>query len=157
LGGPWPICLTDGKGSKIWKVDGHEYMTYHGNPLWMAAARALFDVLNEDGYRHLNALREYLSQGCQQVIDKYNLPAYPVGLGCKGFVTFSPVKVVDYESYLANQDGELTELAWHYLANRGVMAAPGRDQEFTISVQHSFEDADRYIDAFDQMAVELTA
>ena len=141
------------ESQEVWQVG-----TYNGNPLCMAAARAtLFDVLNEEGYRHLNALREYLLQGCQEVIDKYDLPAYPVGLGCKGFVTFSPVKVVDYESYLANQDGELTELAWHYLANRGVMAAPGRDQEFTISVQHSFEDADRYVGAFEEMAGELTA
>jgi glutamate-1-semialdehyde 2,1-aminomutase len=138
---------------EVWQVG-----TYNGNPLCMAAAKAtLFEVLNEQGYQHLDALREYLLQGCQKVIDRYNLPAYPVGLGCKGFVTFSPVKIVDYESYLANQDGELTELAWHYLANRGVMAAPGRDQEFTISVQHSIEDADRYIAAFDEMAAELTA
>jgi glutamate-1-semialdehyde 2,1-aminomutase len=138
---------------EVWQVG-----TFNGNPLCMAAARAtLFEVLNEEGYRHLDALREHLLQGCQQVIDKYDLPAYPIGLGCKGFVTFSPVKVTDYESYLAHQDGELTELAWHYLANRGVMAAPGRDQEFTISVQHSMEDADRYIEAFEEMADELTS
>lgn len=25
---PWPIYLTDGKGSKIWDVDGREYIDY---------------------------------------------------------------------------------------------------------------------------------
>jgi glutamate-1-semialdehyde 2,1-aminomutase len=50
----------------------------------------------------------------------------------------------------------MMDLAWLYEANRGIWAAPGRDQEFTISVQHSPEDADRYVAAFAELAAELT-
>ena len=59
-------------------------------------------------------------------------------------MTFTTEKVVDYQSYCDYQDAEMMDLAWLYEANRGIYAAPGRDQEFTISVQHSLEDADRY-------------
>jgi glutamate-1-semialdehyde 2,1-aminomutase len=65
--------------------------------------------------------------------------------------------VVDYQSYCDYQDAEMMDLTWLYMANRGIYAAPGRDQEFTISVQHSLEDADRYAEVFGRMAAELTA
>jgi len=108
-------------------------------------------------YEHLGKVRGRLAEGCAAVIEKYDLPAYTVTLGAKGCVTFTEHQVVDYESYCAYQDAEMMDLAWLYEANRGIYAAPGRDQEFTISVQHSLEDADRYAEVFGEMAAELTA
>ncbi len=91
------------------------------------------------------------------MIDTYGLPAYPVAVGAKCCITFADEKVTDYESYIAHQDAEMMDLAWVYLANRGIFAAPGRDQEFTISVQHTPDDADRYVEVFGELASDLTA
>jgi glutamate-1-semialdehyde 2,1-aminomutase len=33
-------------------------------------------------------------------------------------VTFSPERIVDYETFKAHQDGEVSELAWLYNMNR---------------------------------------
>jgi glutamate-1-semialdehyde 2,1-aminomutase len=90
------------------------------------------------------------------VIERYNLPGYAIGVGAKGCVTFSPTKIVDYESFKASQDVEVTELAWLYNMNRGIFMTPGREEEWTLSVAHTPEAIDAYVAAFDEMARELT-
>ncbi len=141
------------ESDRVWQVG-----TFNGNPLAMAAARAtLYEILTAEAYENLGTVRERITRGCQQVIDTYRLPAYPVAIGAKGCVTFSDIRVSDYESYLEHQDAEMMDLAWLYMANRGIFAAPGRDQEFTISVQHTLDDADRYVAVFDELAAELVA
>jgi len=132
--------------------------TYNGNPLTMAAARAsLEEVLTTAAYDHLNLLNDRLMAGCDRVLEKYGLPGYTVGISSKGCVTFSPKKIVDYETFMENQDAELTHLAWLYMMNRGVFMTPGREEEWTLSVAHSLEDADAYIAAFEEMAHDLVA
>ena len=131
--------------------------TYNGNPLGMAAVRAnLTEVLTPDAYRHLDHLNDRIVAGCQEVVDKYNLPGYAIGVGSKGCVTFSPVKIVDYETFKANQDEDLAELAWLYNMNRGIFMTPGREEEWTLSITHTDEAVDAYVAVFDEMAAELT-
>jgi glutamate-1-semialdehyde 2,1-aminomutase len=43
------------------------------------------------------------------------------------------------------------------MMNRGVFMTPGREEEWTLSVAHSPEDADTYIAAFEEMAHDLVA
>jgi glutamate-1-semialdehyde 2,1-aminomutase len=132
--------------------------TFNGNPLSMAAARAsLTEVLTPDGYAYLHRLNDRLMEGCGGVVEKYRLPGYAVGIGAKGCVTFSPVRVVDYETFKAHQDVELTELGWLWNMNRGIFATPGREEEWTLSVQHTDEAVDRYVAVFEELARELTA
>ena len=114
-------------------------------------------MLTPEAYEHLDALNDRLLAGCQEVIDRYGLPGYPIGLGAKGCVTFSPDRVVDYESFKAHQDVELADLAWLYNMNRGIFMTPGREEEWTLSVAHSTEDCDAFVAAFDEMAADLTA
>jgi glutamate-1-semialdehyde 2,1-aminomutase len=140
--------------------DGSVYQvgTYNGNPLSMAAARAnLHEVLTPAAYQHLDALNDRIVAGCQDVIDRHHLPGYSLGVGSKGCVTFAPVRVIDYETFKEHQDGELCDLAWLWNMNRGIFMTPGREEEWTLSVTHSFEDVDRFVQAFDELAAELTA
>src|SRR3954447_15809858 len=140
--------------------DGTVYQvgTYNGNPLGMAATRAnLLDVLTPEAYAHLDHLNDRLLAGCTGVIEKYNLPGYAVGIGSKGCVTFATTKVIDYETFKAQQDAEMAELAWLYNMNRGIFMTPGREEEWTLSVTHTDESVDAYIAVFDEMAKDLTA
>jgi len=80
----------------------------------MAAARASLEhVLTPEAYRHLDALNERILTGCEEVIERHQLPGYAVGVGAKGCVTFSPARIVDYESFKANQGrrGDRTGMA----------------------------------------------
>ena len=160
LGGGLPSGAIGGT-EEIMRVveDGTVYQvgTYNGNPLAMAAARAsLFDVLTPEAYRHLDELNDRIVSGCQAVVERYSLPGYAIGVGAKGCVTFSPTPVVDYETFKANQDVELTELAWLYNMNRGIFMTPGREEEWTLSVSHTNDAVDAYVQVFDELARELT-
>jgi glutamate-1-semialdehyde 2,1-aminomutase len=160
LGGGLPTGAIGGTEEVMRIVeDGTVYQvgTYNGNPLGMAAARAsLAEVLTPEAYRHLDDLNDRIVSGSQGVIERYNLPGYAVGIASKGCVTFSPVKVVDYETFKANQDVDVTELAWLYNMNRGIFMTPGREEEWTLSVMHTHEAIDQYVHVFDEMARELT-
>jgi glutamate-1-semialdehyde 2,1-aminomutase len=132
--------------------------TFNGNPLTMAAARAgLLEVLTPDAYEHLDRINDRLVAGCQEIVDKYRLPAYAIGISSKGCVMFSDTKVVDYETFMTRQNVEVTELAWLYNLNRGIFATPGREEEWTLSVRHTDEAADAYIAVFEELARDLTA
>ncbi len=160
LGGGLPSGAIGGT-EEIFEVVESERVyqvgTFNGNPLSMAAARASLDeVLTPDAYKHLDALNDRLMTGCEAVIERYGFPGYAVGVGAKGCVTFSPATIVDYETYKANQDGELSDLAWLYNMNRGVFMTPGREEEWTLSVTHSADDCDAFVAAFEEMAADLT-
>jgi len=149
---------TDEAFEPVEKGEVYQVGTFNGNPLAMAAARAsLTEVLTPEAYERLEALEARLLKGCEDVIERHGLPGYAVGLGAKGCITFSPEPVVDYESFKANQDGELTDLAWLYNMNRRVYMTPGREEEWTLSVAHSDEDCDAVVAAFDELAADLTA
>jgi len=160
LGGGLPTGAIGGTEEAFEVVEkGTVYQvgTYNGNPLAMAAARAsLEEVLTPGAYEHLEAIEARLLAGCAEVVERYGLPGYTVGIGAKGCVVFAPEPVVDYESFKAHQDGELADLAWLYNMNRGVYMTPGREEEWTLSVAHTHQDCDAFIAAFDEMAADLT-
>jgi glutamate-1-semialdehyde 2,1-aminomutase len=161
LGGGLPSGAIGGTAEAFELVEAGKVVqvgTYNGNPLSMAATRAnLLEVMTPEAYAHLDALNEHLLAACQAVIAKYSFPGYSVGVGSKGCVTFSPERIVDYATFKANQDAELCELAWLYNMNRGIFMTPGREEEWTLSIAHSFEDCDAFAMAFEEMAHDLTS
>jgi glutamate-1-semialdehyde 2,1-aminomutase len=132
--------------------------TFNGNPLSMAAAHAtLTEVLTPAAYGRLGAANARLMAGCERVIAEYGLPAHTVGTGSKGCVIFATEPVREYRDYLTRIHHELTDLAWLYHMNRGVFMTPGRDEEWTLSVLHTDEDLDRYVEVFAEFARDVTA
>src|SRR5215204_4545051 len=161
LGGGLPAGAIGGTEEVMAVVeDGSVYQvgTYNGNPLGMAATRAnLLEVLTPEAYQHLDRLNDRILAGCEGVIRKHDLPGYAIGVAGKGCVTFSTAKVVDYESFKANQDADMSELAWLYNMNRGIFMTPGREEEWTLSVTHDDASVDAYVQVFEAMADDLMA
>jgi glutamate-1-semialdehyde 2,1-aminomutase len=161
LGGGLPTAAIGGTEEAMSAVEDGRVVqvgTYNGNPLAAAAARAsLLEVLTPASYDHLDRLNDRLLAGCTDVIERHGLPGYAVGVGAKGCVTFAPERIVDYETYKAYQDVEVTALAWVWNMNRGIFMTPGREEEWTLSVAHTDEDVDAYVAVFEEMASELTS
>jgi glutamate-1-semialdehyde 2,1-aminomutase len=135
-----------------------QYGTFNGNPLVMAAAQAaLTQVLTDDVYERFEETNRRLLDSCQAIIDEHDLPAYTEGLGAKGCVIFSPERMYEYRDYLSDVDDELSTLAWLYHMNHGIFMTPGVEEEWTLSIAHSDEDLQRYLDAFETFARDLTA
>lgn len=160
LGGGFPVGAIGASEEVMACVeDGRVYQvgTYNGNPLCMAAARAnLEQVMTPAAYQTLAHLNDRILAGCTEVIEKYGLPGYAVGIGSKGCVTFSSAKIVDYASFKASQDAALADLAWLFNMNRGIYMTPGREEEWTLSVTHTDESVDDFVAVFEEMAHDLT-
>lgn len=129
--------------------------TFNGNALTMAAAKAtLQEVLTPLAYAHFDALDEVLRSGLEGVIREHELPFHVVTLGARGCVTYQSQPVRNYRDYL-EIDPAHSYLSWLYQSNRGVLMAPGAEENWTLSVQHSEEDVRRYVDNFAAMAQAL--
>ena len=70
---------------------------------------------------------------------------------------FAPEPLREYRDYLSKVDGELAQLAWLYHMNNGVFMTPGVEEEWTLSIAHSEEDLQRFADALEAFAKDVTA
>jgi glutamate-1-semialdehyde 2,1-aminomutase len=130
--------------------------TFNGNPLVAAAAlAALREVLTDDAYEQLAAIGTRLASGCQAAIDDATLPAHTVDLGAKGCVSYRPTPLRSYRDFL-DTNLVLYEASYPWMVNRGIFMTPGDEEQWTLSVQHSESDVDRYVDAFADLCHELT-
>ena len=122
--------------------------TFNGNPLSAAAGlAALTEVLTPDAYEQLGKMGTLLAEGCKRAIEEHGIPAHTVDLGAKGCVSYRPEPLRSYRDFL-ECDVELFAASWPWMVNRGVFMTPGDEEQWTISVQHSEDDVDRYVDAF---------
>jgi glutamate-1-semialdehyde 2,1-aminomutase len=161
IGGGTP-CGAIGATEELYRpVVENEYDmagTFNGNPLTMAASRAaLTEVLTPDAYEQFGRIDKRLKDGLTSVIEKTGLPAHVTGVGAKGSVIYSATPVREYRDTIGI-DERITYLAWLFQQNRGVFKSPWTKQEtWTLSVWHSDEDAQRYIDNFEAFATAVTS
>ncbi len=150
------IGMTEELAAVIADGTVHQYGTFNGNPLVMAAAEAaLTEVLTPDAYVHLERANARLRAGCDAIIERYGLPCYTEGIGAKGCVIFSSEPLREYRDYLTKVDDDLSTLAWLYHMNHGIFMTPGVEEEWTLSVAHTDEHLDRYLAAFEAFASDL--
>jgi glutamate-1-semialdehyde 2,1-aminomutase len=130
--------------------------TFNGNPLGMAAAKAMLtEVLVSSTYEHLERIEKRMGDGARRIVEAYELPAYVVDLGAKGCVTYSTEEIINYRQFL-EIDGRYALAAWLTQFNRGVFLPPWtKGEQWLVSVQHSEADIDRYLDTLEVFARTL--
>jgi glutamate-1-semialdehyde 2,1-aminomutase len=159
MGGGLPCGAIGGTEEVMALIADGEYEqvgTFNGNPLTLAASRvALTEVLDDQAYSHLNALRDRMAAGTERLIEEHGLPAQVVTAGAKGCVTFSPTPVRNYREFLEIDD-RFSHLHWLFQHNGGVFLPPwGKAEQWLLSVQHTEEDVDRFLDNFEAFARAL--
>ena len=150
LGGGIPCGAIGGTEELMGLIADGEYEqvgTFNGNPLTVAAARTvLTEILDEVAYEHLARLAKQAVAGVERLIDEFALPAHVVSVGAKGCVTFSDTPVRNYRDFLAIDD-RWSHAHWLFQHNGGVFLPPwGKAEQWLISVQHTEEDIDRFLD-----------
>jgi glutamate-1-semialdehyde 2,1-aminomutase len=131
--------------------------TFNGNPLSVAAGlAALTEVLTKDAYDHLGKLGTMLAEGCERAIDETGIPAHAVDLGAKGCVSYRKEPLTNYRDFLETVP-ELFYASYSWMVNRGIFMTPGDEEQWTISVQHTEEEIQRYIDAFGEFCAAVAA
>jgi glutamate-1-semialdehyde 2,1-aminomutase len=131
--------------------------TFNGNPLTMAASRAtLLDVMTPDAYPGFARIDAVLKEGLGKVIEQYDLPCYVNGIGAKGSVVYSSRPVREYRDAVGI-DERISYLAWLVQQNRGVFKSPWTKQEtWTLSIDHTEDDARRYVANFEEFAAAVS-
>ncbi len=131
--------------------------TYNGNPLCMAASRAvLAEICTPEATNGAIARNRMLLDACDRIIESAGLPAHTVQFGAKGCVTWAPTPIQNYRDYKAT-DFDLAFAQWMHGINRGILLPPGLDEQWLISVMHTETDAMHYADVFGEFVDELTA
>jgi glutamate-1-semialdehyde 2,1-aminomutase len=124
--------------------------TLFANALSMAAGRAaLTEVLTEDAFRHTGALGERMATGLREAIARAGLGWSVAQFGGHASYFFVPEPPATGAASRAADDPRLRALLRAFMANRGVWES-GWWLGPTVSVAHSAEDVDRYVDVFDE-------
>lgn len=135
VGGGLPVGIYGGKREIMGlisegRADG--YGTFNGNPMTVAAGIAALEVLTPEVYDRLSLLNQELQTELSLEVEAAGLPAYVAGRGAKLGVFWAPRMPLNYREYLQLVDHNLAQLAWIFLANRGVLGAPGSDEQWTL-------------------------
>jgi glutamate-1-semialdehyde 2,1-aminomutase len=131
--------------------------TFNGNPLSSAAGlAALTQVLTKDAYDLLGKLGTMLAEGCNRAISETGIPAHTVDLGAKGCVSYRETPLTNYRDFLETHP-ELYWASYPWMVNRGIFMTPGDEEQWTISVQHTEEDVQTYIEAFGEFCQALAS
>jgi glutamate-1-semialdehyde 2,1-aminomutase len=136
---------------------GYEQVgTFNGNPLAMAAARAMLtEVLDDTAYVHLDRLRDRMRDGLQGVVDRHDAPWRVVTAGAKGCVSFLPHPIRNFRDF-RELDGRYGHAHWLVQHNRGAFLPPwGKVEQWLISVQHTDADVDRFVANTEHLADHL--
>src|SRR3954453_6755138 len=160
IGGGLPLGAFGGTAECMDQITKGKVLhlgTYNGNPLCMAAAKAVLgEVCTPDATQAAIDLNGRVLAACQQTIDEFDLPAHTVQFGAKGCVTWAPTPIENYRDYKAT-DFDLAFAQWMHGINRGVLLPPGLDEQWLISVMHTESDAMHYAEVFAEFVAELAS
>jgi glutamate-1-semialdehyde 2,1-aminomutase len=131
--------------------------TFNGNPLAMAATRAMLtEVATDEAYARIDRLRGRVVEAFERIISEHDLDAHVVAVGAKGCVVFRREPVRNYRGFLGIDD-RFNHAHWLYQHNGGVFMPPwGKIEQWLMSVQHDDGDIDRFIANFDSCATALS-
>ena len=160
IGGGLPLGAFGGTQECMDQITAGKVLhlgTYNGNPLCMAAAKAvLTEACTRPTIAAAVALNRKLLDECDRIIAEAGLPAHTVQFGAKGCVTWAAEPIRNYRDYKAT-NFDLAFAQWIHGINRGVLLPPGLDEQWLISVVHTDDDAMSYARVFGEFVEELLA
>lgn len=157
IAGGYPLSLVAGKkeimNCVVPGIVSHAG-TFNSNPLCITAGIVtLSQILTEEAMTEATKLSEILAKGYEQIIEDTKIPAIVQWAGTSGTIHFTKAKKIeDWRSFLT------TEVARWFLyliimMNKGIIPmAPGPDEQWTVSVQHTKEDIEKHLEVFKEVA-----
>ncbi|HRG19183.1 MAG TPA: glutamate-1-semialdehyde 2,1-aminomutase [Flavobacterium lutivivi] len=130
--------------------------TLSGNPLAMAAGKAMLEALNDDAeiFNRLEEKTAYLEKGIRKVLKDNQIDFTINRVGSMISVHFDKNPVFDFNS-AKNGDNETFKKFFHGLLREGVYIAPSAYETWFITDALTYEDLDFTINAINKVAKEL--
>jgi len=159
IGGGVAVAAVGGTAAVMAHVTSGDYEmvgTFNGNPLAMAAARAMLtEVVTPEAYERIGRLRRLAVEGLEREIARNGLQARVVAVGAKGCVEFSAEPVRDFRGFRGIEDS-YSHAHWLFQHNGGVFLPPwGKTEQWLISVQHDEADIQRFVLNFASFAAAV--
>jgi glutamate-1-semialdehyde 2,1-aminomutase len=131
--------------------------TLAGNALSLAAARAtLGEVLTDEAFARMSALRERFVAGVEEALERHSVPWSVVSLGARAEYRFTPEPPRTGAESAAAADRDLEEYLHLYLLNRGVLITPFHNMALMCPATTTAQ-VDRHSEAFGAAVKELLA
>jgi glutamate-1-semialdehyde 2,1-aminomutase len=131
--------------------------TLAGNALSLSAARAtLSEVLTEEAFSRMSALRERFVAGVEEALERFSVQWCIVSLGARAEYRFCPEPPRTGAESAAAGDRRLEEYLHLYLLNRGVMITPFHNMALMCPATTEAH-VDRHTQAFTAAVEELSA
>ena len=129
--------------------------TLAGNALSLAAARATLDeVLTDEAFARMSALRERFVAGAQAALECHSVPWSVISLGARAEYRFCPEPPRTGAESAAAAEPELDEYVHLHLLNRGVLITPFHNMALMCPATTGAQ-VDRHTEAFGEAVEEI--
>ncbi|MBX8630916.1 MAG: aspartate aminotransferase family protein [Thermoplasmata archaeon] len=132
--------------------------TFNSNPLSMEAVIvSLKKVLTREAISRSQKLSSELASASRDLLEMNEIVAHVPVAGVSGAISFNSRQPENWRDFMAGNTGKWN---YYYLAmtNLGVIpAAPGPDEQWTVSVAHTEEDIDITVEAFKKVAPRISS
>jgi glutamate-1-semialdehyde 2,1-aminomutase len=163
IGGGVPVGAFGGRRELMEQVTPLGPMvhfgTYNANPLAMAAGLAcLTKVMTDDTYKEMTRLTTRLADGMKEVFADKDVTAHVVQVNTLGGLFFGLDEQPNNFREAAQNDAGKWDEYWFGMLNRGVIPMGSAwFEEFSMSAQHTDEDVDRTLEAFEDCVSAIYA
>ena len=152
IGGGLPVGAFGGRKDIMEHIapSGPVYQagTLSGNPLAMTGGYYTLSQLTPESYEYFNHLGDMLEAGLTDVFAKHNVPITINRAGSMIGFFLSEEKVTNFE-IASKSDLKLFAAMYKEMANNGVFLPPSQFEGMFLSTEHTEEDIQRTINAFD--------
>lgn len=158
IGGGLPVGAFGGKREIMENIApaGSIYQagTLSGNPLAMTGGYYTLSQLTKESYVHFNQLGDQLEKGLYEVFNKHNVPITVNRAGSMIGYFLNEEKVTNFEIG-SKSDLKLFAAMYKEMANNGVFLPPSQFEGMFMSTQHTSEDINNTLNAFDMSLSKL--
>lgn len=152
IGGGLPVGAFGGRKDIMEHIapSGPVYQagTLSGNPLAMTGGYYTLSQLTPESYEYFNHLGDMLEAGLMDVFAKHNVPITINRAGSMIGFFLNEEKVTNFE-IASKSDLKLFAAMYKEMANNGVFLPPSQFEGMFLSTEHTEEDIQKTINAFD--------
>lgn len=157
IAGGFPLSVIGGRKEIMEEVGPGKIPhagTFNSNPLSIDAGLVtLTEILTRDAMERSIKFSEELAKSFNDILSDEGVPHNIKTFGNSGTIFFTNEEIMNWHDFLRHNH---IGLWWAYfisMMNRGVVpTAPGYDEQWTVSVQHTEEDIEYTIEKFKEIA-----
>jgi glutamate-1-semialdehyde 2,1-aminomutase len=130
--------------------------TFNSNPLSIdAGIIVLEDIFLENEIKKAEEMSASLMKGYSDITESFKIPINVSNWALSGSLYFGVKKVRNWRDFLNTNVSLWYEFLFGMMNNGIIPAAPGPDEQWTVSIVHTKEDIKKHLEAFKNIAAGL--